>query len=144
MNVNKLVDFLNDNPDKMIQIMLPTGDLIEECFHVTEIGRIDKNFIDCGGTIRSSSVCVFQLWIADDVDHRLKTTKLSKIIEMSMPILISDELSIEFEFESEYTNSICHYLLDNVGLNKDKIVLFLTPKRTGCLAPDKCGVSGCC
>jgi hypothetical protein len=27
-------------------------------YHITEVGKVQKDFIDCGGTVRSSTACV--------------------------------------------------------------------------------------
>ena len=77
---------------------MENGNFIPEYFHVTEIGVITKNFIDCGGTIRNEKVVNFQLWDANDFEHRLKPTKLLNIIKLS-----EEKLGIEdFEIEVEY------------------------------------------
>lgn len=54
-----------------LAFVLPNGQHVPSHFHVTEIGKIDKHFIDCGGTERHESVINFQLWNANDYDHRL-------------------------------------------------------------------------
>ena len=59
-----------------IAFQLPNGDLVPNHFHVTEVGKITKHFIDCGGTVRTEEVINFQLWEANDYDHRF-TTKFS-------------------------------------------------------------------
>lgn len=35
-----------------LKFQLPNGELVPEHFHVTEIGKISNQFIDCGGTVR--------------------------------------------------------------------------------------------
>ena len=35
-----------------VNFTLPDGTSVPEHFHVTEVGLITKNFIDCGGTVR--------------------------------------------------------------------------------------------
>ena len=35
-----------------INFQLPDGKFVPEYFHVTEVGLVTKNFIDCGGKIR--------------------------------------------------------------------------------------------
>ena len=35
-----------------VEFQLENGTFVPEHFHVTEIGMLSKNFIDCGGTIR--------------------------------------------------------------------------------------------
>ena len=48
-----------------------TGNFVPAHAHVTEVARIDKQFVDCGGTLRKDTFCRLQTWFADDVDHRL-------------------------------------------------------------------------
>ena len=59
-----------------IIFQLENGDLIPEHFHVTEVGSVTKSFIDCGGTMRIEHRVNFQLWEANDYDHRLHHEKL--------------------------------------------------------------------
>ena len=49
-----------------IAFQLPDGELVPNHFHVTEIGKVTKHFIDCGGTIRNE-----EMWISggDDPNH---------------------------------------------------------------------------
>ena len=54
-----------------IGFQLPDQSLVPSHFHVTEVGEITKRFIDCGGTVRKETVVNFQLWNANDYDHRL-------------------------------------------------------------------------
>ena len=70
-----------------INFKLPDGTLVPEHFHITEVGLITKNFIDCGGTVRKESVVNFQLLDANDYEHRLKPGKLLNIISLSEKIL---------------------------------------------------------
>ncbi|MGL5112608.1 MAG: DUF6428 family protein, partial [Flavobacterium sp.] len=66
-----------------VHFNLPDGTSVPEHFHVTEVGLVTKNFIDCGGTVRKETVVNFQLWDANDFEHRLKPQKLLNIIELS-------------------------------------------------------------
>jgi hypothetical protein len=111
---------------------LPDGQLVPGHFHVTEVGQIDKRFIDCGGTLREEKVVNFQLWEADDYDHRLHPDKLVSIIELSEKALDIEDLEIEVEYQGA---TIGKYGLDY----KDENFL-LTSKTTDCLAKDNCGV----
>ena len=76
-----------------IKSKLQTLDTI--AFHVTEVGKISKHFIDCGGTVRTENVANFQLWEADDYDHRLHPEKLLNIIELSEKVLEIEDLETE-------------------------------------------------
>lgn len=66
-----------------VAFKLENGTFVPEHFHVTEVGMISKKFIDCGGTIRNEKTVNFQLWNANDYEHRLKPAKLLHIIELS-------------------------------------------------------------
>lgn len=115
-----------------IAFQLPNGDLVPNHFHVTEVGKITKHFIDCGGTVRNEEIVNFQLWNANDYDHRLHPEKLLKIIELSEKVLGIGDLEIEVEYQGE---TIGKFGLDYNGTN-----FLLTTKQTDCLAKDNCGV----
>ncbi len=115
-----------------IAFQLPNGGLVPNYFHVTEVGKVTKRFIDCGGTIRNEEVANFQLWEADDYDHRLHPEKLLKIIELSQKVLGMEDLEIEVEYQGQ---TIEKFTLDFDG---SKFLLLST--HTDCLAKDKCGV----
>src|SRR5688572_29925477 len=65
-------------PSLPIVVTWPDGEPIEPHFHVTEIGRVQKDFVDCGGTVRRLVTCLLQTWVGDDLDHRLTGGKLLK------------------------------------------------------------------
>jgi hypothetical protein len=44
-----------------VDFQLPDGSFVPEHFHVTEIGLINRHFIDCGGVVRKESTVNFQL-----------------------------------------------------------------------------------
>jgi hypothetical protein len=115
-----------------VNFLLPDGSSVPEHFHVTEVGLITKNFIDCGGTVRKESVVNFQLWDANDFEHRLKPQKLLNIIELSEKVLGIEDFEIEVEYQSQ---TIGKYELEFNG--KDFVLL---NKQTNCLAQDNCGI----
>ena len=115
---------------KTIGFQLPNGELVANHFHVTEVGKITKNFIDCGGTVRNEEVVNFQLWNADDYDHRLHPEKLLNIIELSEKVLGIGNLEIEVEYQAE--------TIGKFGLDFDGTNFLLTSKQTDCLAKDNC------
>ena len=115
-----------------VNFLLENGIAVPEHFHVTEVGVITKNFIDCGGTVRNEKVANFQLWNANDTDHRLKPKKLLDIISLSEKVLGMEDSEIEVEYQSD---TIGKYGLDFKDGN-----FILTTKQTDCLAKDNCGV----
>tara|TARA_B100000809_G_scaffold252633_1_gene287568 strand:- start:491 stop:961 length:471 start_codon:yes stop_codon:yes gene_type:complete len=115
-----------------IGFQLPDGSLVANHFHVTEVGKVTKNFIDCGGVLRNEEVANFQLWNANDYDHRLHPEKLIHIIELSEKVLNIKDLDIEVEYQGA---TIGKYGLDFDGTN-----FLLITKHTDCLAKDNCGM----
>ncbi len=115
-----------------IAFQLPNGELVPRHFHVTEVGKVNKHFIDCGGTVRNEDRISFQLWEENDYDHRLHPEKLVHIIELSERVLDLEDLEIEVEYQS---NTIGKY-----GLDFDGKHFLLTSTQTNCLAKDKCGI----
>lgn len=71
MTLDAFLDVLDRNPVAAFHLMLPDGDLVPAHFHVTEVGRVQKDFIDCGGTVRSATACVLQVWVAEIVYSQL-------------------------------------------------------------------------
>jgi len=115
-----------------LTFVLPNGSHVAPHFHLTEVGEITKNYVDCGGTVRSEKVANFQLWAADDYDHRLKPQKVIDIIEMAEKEIGLENLEVEVEYQSE--------TIGKYGLDFDGKRFLLTPTQTDCLAKEKCGI----
>ena len=115
-----------------IRFVLPDGKVVPAHFHVTEIGLIDKHFMDCGGTVRRESVINFQLFTATDYDHRLAAQKLQSIIELSEKTLALPDAEIEVEHQGQ--------TIEKYSLEFDQGIFRLIAKQTDCLAKDKCGI----
>ena len=115
-----------------VNFQLSDGSFVPEHFHVTEVGIVQKQFIDCGGTVRTEKKAAFQLWDANDYEHRLKPQKLLSIIFLSEKILGLEDAEVEVEYQN---NTIGKY-----GLQWDGINFLLTNIHTACLANEACGV----
>lgn len=116
-----------------LSFKLPNSELVPSHFHVTEVGIITKNFIDCGGTLRKEEVVCFQLWSADDFDHALRPQKLLSIIELSERVLnIDQNLEVEVEYQGQS--------IEKYGLDFFDGSFQLITKQTDCLAKDNCGI----
>lgn len=120
------------NTVEAVNFELPNGTFVPEYFHVTEVGLVTKNFIDCGGVVRNEVKVNFQLWDANDYEHRLKPQKLIDIIELSEKVLGIEDHEIEVEYQD---TTIGKYDLDFNGKN-----FILLNKQTACLAQDQCGI----
>jgi hypothetical protein len=115
-----------------VRFVLPNGTFVPVHFHVTEVGVITKNFIDCGGTVREEKVINFQLWEANDFDHRLAPQKLKNIIELSEKVLKLEDANIEVEYQQD--------TIGKFNLEFDGTHFLLVSTQTNCLAQDKCGI----
>jgi hypothetical protein len=140
MNVQQLQDLLSQHGEASLRLRLPNGEFVPAHFHVTEVGRVDKNFIDCGGTRRHVASCLLQTWTANDVDHRLESGKLAKILQLASPILGSDDLPVEVEYGADVA---VQYSLADVQIVFNTMTFVLEGKQTDCLAKDRCGVGEC-
>jgi hypothetical protein len=141
MTVEELHMLLSRKPNFGVRFQLPSGERVPDHFHVTEVARIDKNFIDCGGTRRHTESCQLQVWTADDFDHRLHAGKLADILKLAEPVLGSFLLPVEVEYGPD---AATQYQVTDFDVSDDALTFVLGGKQTECLAPDKCGVSGCC
>ena len=146
MIVKQVAELLTTHPDAPLHVMLPSGEFLPEHFHITEVGRVQKSFVDCGGTRRESVSCLLQAWSAHDVDHRLNAGKLAKILKMASGVLESDELPVEVEYGADVA---AHYFVSNIDITPKGLLFVLAARQTDCLAPDKCGIGsgtqvGCC
>jgi hypothetical protein len=151
MNILELKQALGQNPGHKLRFVLPDQDTIPAHFHITEVGHVRKDFIDCGGTRRSTSSCVLQAWVAEnDEDHSLEAGKLARIIELAGDLLPSGELPVEVEFEAP---TISQFPIASAEPLDGTLVFHLTTKHTDCLAKEQCGLEeksgasspcGCC
>jgi hypothetical protein len=135
MKLSELKSSLNQQPNANVRFHLPNGKFVPAHAHVTEVARIDKRFVDCGGTLRNDSLCRLQTWFASDVDHRLTAGKFLKILEKAKSFLVSDDLEVDVEHEGGF---ISQFPLESVKVSQDEIILHLTERHTACLAMDKC------
>lgn len=145
MTVDTILAVLSDNPAAAVHLLLPDHSFMPAHFHVTEVGRVHKDFIDCGGTVRSATACVLQVWVAQDFDHRLDATKLAHIMRLASPLLKSGDLPVEVEYEN---GVVSQFPVIAAEAAPSGVLLYLGTKHTACLAQDRCGVGAaatpCC
>jgi len=148
MNLGEFIDVLRQSPNQTFRVEMPSGRLLPEHFHVTEVGKLTKDFVDCGGIRRSEQTCVLQTLVASDSDHRLSTTKLSDILVKSSILNLEDILQVDLEVQGA---TIEIYRLESAEQRDGELLITLQNKQTACLAPDKCGLDivtfnsdGCC
>ena len=134
MNTAELTALLAAFGEKPVSFVLPDGGRIPAHAHITEVGRIDREFLDCGGVLRRTSFCCLQAWVADDTDHRLSAGKLVTIIGRALEPLGLAALPVEVEYED---GLISQFPVVSVSAG-DAVVLHLGTKHTDCLAKEIC------
>lgn len=141
MCLNELLGIMSKiSLERTIQFCLPDGAYIPKHYHVTEIGRIQKDFVDCGGLRRREEYCSMQLWVANDVGHQITLGKLMDIIDAGSYLELG-ELPVIFEYQTE---TLGLYFVKLVQIGTDAVTIHLKSVNTNCLSPDRCGVDGSC
>ena len=135
MKLSEFKKLLASHANQHLRFVLPTGTKIPLQAHVTEVARIDKRFIDCGGTFRTEFTCRLQAWFADDTDHRLTAGKLLGILEKSAVFLETENLEVEVEYEAPF---VSQFPISKVELEGEALFVNLGTRHTACLAEDKC------
>ena len=149
LKISELRAALAATPDLPITVIWTDGEPIEAHFHVTEVGRVQKDFVDCGGTVRRVVTCLLQTWVGDDTDHRITGGKLLKAFDYAAPVLGGEDLPVELEYEA---CNVVTLRVVSIIAEAERLVIQLGGKHTDCLAKDVClpsaGTcqpgSGCC
>ncbi len=145
MKVSEFHQLLLGSPAHELCFVLPDGSRVPAHFHITEVGRTDRRFLDCGGTLRHLAACTLQAWVADDVDHRLTPGALASILSKAAPILETEELEVEIEYENRF---LSQFPILGGRTEGDMLVFQLGTKHTDCLAKEICVPAqedtGCC
>ena len=130
MKISEIKNSLNQL--KQVTFVLPNGGHVPPHFHITELGIISKDYIDCGGTIRQEKIANFQLWSANDFDHRIEPKKIIDIIDLAQNSIGLEDLEVEVEYQSD--------TIGKYGLSFNGTHFQLISTQTDCLAKDKCGI----
>lgn len=115
-----------------LEFQLPDGQFVPAHFHITEIGNVSRDYIDCGGTLRQENKFNLQLWVSSDSDHRLAPDNLLNILQLAEKQLGFSNEEVEVEYQE---STIGRYELAFNGT-----VFQLINTQTACLAPDQCGI----
>ncbi len=130
MKVKELVEVLRTQAT--IGFELPNGNSVPAHFHITEMGLVLKNYVDCGGKMRNERSATFQLWVAGDTDHRLTAQKFLGIIAIADGLYGIQDLEVQVEYQQDTIGVF------DLNYNGEKFIL--QSKQTACLAEDACGI----
>jgi len=138
MNLSEFRSLLSENPFCGLALTLPDGELVPPHYHITEVARAQKSFIDCGGKRHQQSACVLQVWLADDHDHRLEAGKLARVMKMAEDLFAdcdAAELPVLFEHEAPVLTALT---VEKSEVANSHIVLHLALQHADCLAKELC------
>lgn len=135
MNAHTFLEILRANPDHLVAFITPDGQRVPAHFHITEVGHLAKSFIDCGGKRHVTESCVLQVWVADDVEHRLRASKLMAIFERADGLLPHMALPVEIEVEAPVFTQLP---ITECEVLSDALVFRTQLKHTDCMAKDIC------
>ncbi len=138
MNLNEFKALLETHAEKPFRLRLPDGAPVPVSFHITEVGRLRKTFLDCGGERHDSEICQLQVWVGEDADHRIQAGKMAAILRKAEDFIPDDSVPLEIEYEEDV---ISQYTVEGHSLDEGAIILNLEHKHTACLAMELCGAA---
>src|SRR3954470_2282211 len=134
MKLSDLRAVLEKHPNTLPRFVLPDGDFIPAHAHVTEVGHVAKNFIDCGDVTGKSDTVLLQTHVGSDTDHRLRTDRFAKILQLGERVLPHDQLEVEVEYDCCV---VAQYPVTEVKPAVEHLDLILGTRHTQCLAQER-------
>jgi hypothetical protein len=144
MTFRNLHEALEANPETLLRFVLPSGDHIPAHAHVTEVGHVARNFIDCGGLTGKEEKVVLQTHVGEDTDHRLRADRLAKILELGRRVVPSPDLNVDVEYDCCV---VAQYPIAEVQPRGEYLDLILQRGRTQCRGRERReaeAASACC
>ena len=134
MKLSDLRVVLDRYPDSFPRFVLPDGDYIPAHAHVTEVGHVAKKFIDCGGVIDKTETVLLQTHVGRDVEHRLRSDRFAKILQLGERVLPHDQLEVEVEYDCCV---VAQYPITEAKRADEHLDVILGKRRTQCLAKER-------
>jgi hypothetical protein len=133
----------HDTP-RFTRFVLPDGDYIPAHAHVTEVGHVVRNFIDCGGLTGKEEKVVLQTHVGNDTDHRLRSDRFAKILRLGDRVIPSAALDVDVEYDCCV---VAQYPIAEATPDGEHLNLILQRGRTQCRALERREgekAAGCC
>ncbi|MGB9476332.1 MAG: DUF6428 family protein [Candidatus Udaeobacter sp.] len=131
MTVHDLQVVLEANSKRSPRFILPNGDSIPEHAHITEVGHVVRNFVDCGGETGREERIVLQTHVGNDTGHRLRSDRFAKILRLGNRVIPSADLDVDVEYDCCV---VAQYPIIEARPEGDHLNLFLQRGRTQCRA----------
>jgi uncharacterized protein DUF6428 len=134
MKFHDLQNTLEANPRLFPRFVLPDGEYIPAHAHVTEVGHVVRNFIDCGGLTGKEEKVVLQTHVGSDTDHRLRSDRFAKILQLGNRVIPSADLNVDVEYDCCV---VAQYPIAEAAPDGDHLNLILRRGRTQCRARER-------
>jgi hypothetical protein len=144
MMLRSLQDALEANPKRSLRFVLPDGNYIPAHAHVTEVGHVVRNFIDCGGLTGKEEKVLLQTHVGNDTDHRLRSDRFVKILQLGSRVIPSPDLDVDVEYDCCV---VAQYPIAEATPDGEHLNLILQRGRTQCRARERSEgetAAGCC
>jgi len=144
MTLHDLQHALEANPKRLPRFVLPNGDYVPQHAHVTEVGHVVRNFIDCGGLTGKEEKVVLQTHVGNDTDHRLRSDRFAKILRLGNRVIPSADFDVDVEYDCCV---VAQYPIAQATPEGNHLNLILQRGRTQCRARERREAEtadGCC
>ena len=144
MTLHDLQVVLEANSKRLPRFILPNGDYIPQHAHVTEVGHVVRNFIDCGGLPGKEEKVVLQTHVGDDIDHRLRSDRFAQILRLGNRVIPSADFDVDVEYDCCV---VAQYPIAEATADGGHLNLILRRGRTQCRARERREggtADGCC
>jgi hypothetical protein len=144
MKLCEIQNILEAHPNTVLRFVLPNGEYIPAHAHVTEVGHVVRNFIDCGGLKGKEEEIVLQTHVGSDVDHRLRSDSFAKILQLGNSVVPKSDLEVAVEYDCCV---VAEYPITEARPEGEHLNLILERGRTQCRARDRRKTqrtAGCC
>src|SRR5215470_9002044 len=134
MTLRDLQETLEKHPTRFPRFVLPDGDYIPAHAHVTEVSHVVRNFVDCGGMIGKEETIVLQTQVGDDKEHRLRSDRFAKILQLGNRVIPSVDLYVDVEYDCCV---VAQYPIARARSEGNYLDLMLQRSRTQCRARER-------
>ena len=144
MKLKALKETLRKHPGAFPRFVLPDGDFLPRHVHLTEVGHVVKKFIDCGGQTGAEEKVLLQTHVGTDTEHRLRSDRFAKILQLGEHVLPNEKLDIEVEYDCCV---VAQYPISEVRRDGEHLDIILQNGRTQCRARERRKAAtkkGCC
>lgn len=144
MKLHELRAVVEEHPTTFPRFVLPDGEKIPAHAHVTEVGHVTRNFIDCGGLTGSEEVVVLQTHVSGDTEHRLRADRFAKILLLGDRVVPHGDFDVEIEYDCCV---VAQYPVWETRVVGDHLDIVLGRKATQCRAREREKMKGadeCC